>query len=105
MLRDRFDSCGLAGGGHTAGGYGGVYKATTLAKQGDYGSKLPPLPTGTVWRAGQPAEVSWAPYANVRPLPKLARARSRQQGADSPRRRAGSMAVVTSTASRERTRR
>ena len=102
MLRDRFDSCGLAGGGHTAGGYGGVYKATTLAKQGDYGSKLPPLPTGTVWRAGQPAEVSWAPYANVRPL---AHALSRQQEADSPHRRSGSMAGGISTASRGRTRR
>ena len=61
----QFDACALAGGGHIAGGYGGTYFNTSLAKQGDYGSKLPPMPSGTVWTAGQTAEVAWAPYANV----------------------------------------
>ena len=59
-----FDACGLAGGGHVAGGFGGTYFNTSRAKQGDYGSELPPLPTGTVWTAGQAVEVAWAPYAN-----------------------------------------
>eukprot|EP01051_Picozoa_sp_SAG22_P001108 SAG22_NODE_39_length_26283_cov_18.486653_7_plen_313_part_00 len=66
-----FDACGLAGGGHRAGGFGGVYFNTSRAVQGDYGSKLPPLLSGTVWAAGQAAEVAWAPYANHGALSRL----------------------------------
>ena len=35
----------------------GEYHNTSLAHHGDRGSKLPALPTGTVWKAGGTAEV------------------------------------------------
>ena len=38
---------------------GADYTQTPLAKLGDLGSKLPPMPTGTVWTAGGTAEVGW----------------------------------------------
>jgi len=57
------DSCGTAGGrlpGQGQGSAGASYTPTKNAKVGDYGSKLPPLLTGTVWEAGSDVEVSWA---------------------------------------------
>eukprot|EP01048_Picozoa_sp_COSAG05_P018255 COSAG05_NODE_2640_length_2812_cov_471.011680_2_plen_98_part_00 len=66
-----FDACGMAGGspwaiGKPGWGSGGSaaagvrYHNTTHAKQGDLGSKvLPAAPSGTVWIAGELAEVSW----------------------------------------------
>jgi hypothetical protein len=56
------DSCGVAGGivpGQPKGTAGADYTETPLAKLGDLGSKLPPMPTGTVWTAGGTAEVGW----------------------------------------------
>ena len=35
----------------------GEYHNTSLSHHGDRGSKLPALPTGTVWKAGGTAEV------------------------------------------------
>ena len=63
-----FDACGMAGGEPLAGKenmQGAKYTATIHAKQGDRGSVvLPPMPTGTIWTAGQPAAVSWTMRAN-----------------------------------------
>ena len=56
------DSCGVAGGilpGQAKGTAGADYTDTRLAKLGDLGSELPPMPTGTVWTAGGTAEVGW----------------------------------------------
>lgn len=62
-----YDACGVAGG--TPYGYPGsaglYYKNTTHAKLGDHGSKvLPYAPSGTVWTAGELAEVSWTMRTN-----------------------------------------
>lgn len=57
------DSCGTAGGrlkGQGQGSAGASYIPTPNAKVGDAGSKLPPLPTGTLWTVGSDAEVAWA---------------------------------------------
>ena len=35
-----------------------------VSRHGDRGSELPALPTATVWRAGQEAEVTWQITAN-----------------------------------------
>lgn len=56
------DACGMAGGTLPAHAGAGEAKfmATSIAKQGDLGSKvLKPMPTGVVWTAGETAEVSW----------------------------------------------
>ena len=56
------DSCGAAGGrlkGQGPGGAGATYFKTPHAKLADLGSKLPKMPTGTVWTAGDAVEVSW----------------------------------------------
>jgi len=59
------DSCGMAGGTPSAGGYGAQYKATPHAKQGDLGSKtLKKTPSGTVWKVGAEVEVGWTIQAN-----------------------------------------
>jgi len=58
------DSCGMAGGTQTAGGYGAQYKTTPHARQGDLGSKLRKTPSGTVWRVGAEVEVGWTIQAN-----------------------------------------
>ena len=74
------DVCGLAGG--TPWGANaleaGDYVNTTYAHHGTRGSTLPKMPTGTVWKIGGEATVSW----NVRnnqcaPAPHLAPSRSR----------------------------
>lgn len=60
------DSCGTAGGvlpGQGPGTAGATYVDTKNAKIGDLGSKLPPMPTGTVWYAGSDVEVAWTQKA------------------------------------------
>jgi len=60
------DSCGTAGGvlpGQPNGAAGADYTNTSNAVAGDLGSKLPPFPTGTSWRAGSVVEVGWATKA------------------------------------------
>merc|ERR1712232_236203 len=42
------------------GSAGASYTPTKNAKVGDFGSKLPPLTTGAVWKAGADIEVAWA---------------------------------------------
>jgi len=47
------------------------YTNTSIAKQGDLGSVLPPAPSGTVFKRGSEVEVGWSIRANVsepRPL-------------------------------------
>lgn len=68
------DPCGKAGGGgvliNNTGsarvGYGAAFFTDTVhAKANDLGSKvLPPMPTGTVWRAGERVEAMWSIRAN-----------------------------------------
>jgi hypothetical protein len=55
------DACGLAGGTPWGGDAPeeGRYENTTHAWHGMKGTDLPPLPTGTVWKAGGTAEVVW----------------------------------------------
>lgn len=56
------DSCGIAGGRQPYQPSGGdaMFTNTSFAHLGDYGSKvLPPVPTGTVWTAGESVEVAW----------------------------------------------
>ena len=60
------DSCGTAGGvlpGQQPGAAGATYTPTPNAKVGDRGSVLPPLPSGTVWAAGEAVEVAWTQKA------------------------------------------
>ena len=58
----------MAGGWNGAGSntsvFGINYRKTPHAEAGDLGSKLPKRPTGTVWTAGDVAEVSWSINAN-----------------------------------------
>ena len=68
------DPCGKAGGGgvqiQNSGsarvGYGAAFFTDTVhAKANDLGSRvLPPMPSGTVWAAGQRVEVVWGIRAN-----------------------------------------
>ena len=56
------DSCGSAGGrypGQSTGGAGAQYQNTSLAKEGDAGSKLPEMPAQATWKAGASYEVGW----------------------------------------------
>ena len=60
------DACGVAGGvlpGQGPASAGGDYQPTVHAARGDIGSKLPPRPTGTVWRTGEEVEVAWVQKA------------------------------------------
>ena len=64
-----YDPCGMASGGpvgsHDTGPAGEAkYANTSLAKEGDLGSRLPPQPTGVVWRRGGTATVKWSIRAN-----------------------------------------
>ena len=45
--------------GQGQGSAGASYTDTENAKHGDLGSKLPPLDTGVVWKAGAGVEVAW----------------------------------------------
>ena len=61
-----WDACGMAGG-HPAPAthrFGAMYYNTSLAKQGDVGSKLPRRNTGVVWRRASSVQVSWSIEAN-----------------------------------------
>merc|ERR1711981_1038144 len=61
------DACGSAGGrypGQSIGAAGAQYQNTTLAKEGDAGSKLPPMPSQATWKAGGSYEVGWTVAAN-----------------------------------------
>jgi len=61
------DTCGTAGGripGQGAGGYGAQYQNTSHVKIGDLGSRLPHMPSGTIWAAGSVVEVAWVLQAN-----------------------------------------
>jgi hypothetical protein len=61
------DPCGSAGGrlpGMPTGGAGAQYRNTSLAKTGDLGTKLPPMPAQAVWRAGVAYEAGWTVAAN-----------------------------------------
>lgn len=56
------DACGMAGGRHPGQGIGGAgaqYQNTSLAKEGEYGSKLPGMPPQATWKAGDSVEVGW----------------------------------------------
>ena len=61
------DSCGSAGGrfpGQPTGGAGAQFQNSSLAKEGDRGSKLPAMPAQAVWKAGASYEVGWTVAAN-----------------------------------------
>ena len=61
------DSCGSAGGrfpGMPTGSAGAQYQNTSLAKEGDAGSSLPPMPSQASWKAGVAYEVGWTVAAN-----------------------------------------
>ena len=61
------DSCGVAGGRHPGQGIGGAgasFENTSVARQGDRGSALPPMAPQATWRAGALAEVGWTVMAN-----------------------------------------
>ena len=69
------DPCGVAGGRlpHTGeGSAGATYVNTTHARLADHGSELPPMPSGTVWTAGESVEVAWT-QASCLPLAILVR--------------------------------
>lgn len=58
------DSCGMAGGGPQNAGGEAKYTPTEFAKVGDFGSKLPASPTGTVWKIGATVTAKWSIRAN-----------------------------------------
>jgi len=61
------DACGTAGGRHPGQGFGAAgadYMNTSLAKQGDLGSQLPPMPAQASWKAGSLVEVAWTVSAH-----------------------------------------
>lgn len=60
------DACGLAGGtpwGKNVSEWG-WYVPTKFAQHGDHGSKLPPQPSGRVWKVGSIVEAIWQITAN-----------------------------------------
>ena len=63
----------MAGGGPASvyRGKGGEaeYTNTSIARQGDLGSVLPPAPSGTSFKRGSEVEVGWSIRANVSPHP------------------------------------
>jgi len=61
------DACGTAGGrfrGQGIGGAGAQFQNSSVAKQGDVGSELPPMPSQATWTAGSTVEVGWTVMAN-----------------------------------------
>ena len=59
-----YDPCGRASGGpHATPGHG-EFTNTTYARIGDMGSRLPKLPSGAVWKAGDVVETVWSLRAN-----------------------------------------
>ena len=56
------DACGSAGGRHPGQGIGGAgaqFQNSSVAKQGDKGSQLPPLPSAVTWKVGSIVEAAW----------------------------------------------
>ena len=56
------DACGAAGGrfpGQGIGAGGAQFQNSSVAQQGDIGSKLPPMPPQATWKRGASAEVAW----------------------------------------------
>lgn len=61
------DACGVAGGrfpGQGIGPGGAQYQNTSLARQSDLGSALPPMESQATWKAGSNVEVGWTVMAN-----------------------------------------
>ena len=61
------DACGSAGGRHPGQGIGGAgaqFQNSSVAQQGDMGSRLPPMPSQATWKRGELAEVGWTVMAN-----------------------------------------
>ena len=61
------DPCGSAGGrfpGMATGPAGAQYQNTSLAREGDAGSALPPMASQATWKAGSSYEVGWTVAAN-----------------------------------------
>mmetsp|Transcript_70784 Transcript_70784/g.170957 ORF Transcript_70784/g.170957 Transcript_70784/m.170957 type:complete len:466 (+) Transcript_70784:80-1477(+) len=61
------DPCGSAGGrfvGQGIGGAGAQFQNSSLARQGDRGSGLPPMAPQAYWQAGASVEVGWTVAAN-----------------------------------------
>jgi len=61
------DACGVAGGRHPGQGIGPAgaqFQNSTAAKQGDFGSDLPPMESQATWQAGSDVEVGWTVMAN-----------------------------------------
>jgi len=57
------DACGSAGGRNPwqgQGEAGASFQNSSVAKEGDLGSKLPPMPSQATWEAGSNVEVGWA---------------------------------------------
>ena len=50
--------------GQGFGAAGADYMNTSLAKQGDLGSQLPPMPAQASWKAGSLVEVAWTVSAH-----------------------------------------
>ena len=46
------------------GASGAQYRNTSLTKQGDLGSELPPMTSQATWKAGGSYEVGWTVAAN-----------------------------------------
>jgi hypothetical protein len=56
------DACGAAGGrfpGQGIGDGGAQFQNSSVAQQGDIGSRLPPMPPQATWKRGASAEVAW----------------------------------------------
>lgn len=61
------DACGSAGGrfpGQGRGGAGAQFANSSVAKEGDVGSRLPKGPPEAIWRIGQNYEVGWTVQAH-----------------------------------------
>jgi len=60
------DACGQAGGKYKDQKIGGdsIFTTTKFSTMGDMGSKLPPSPSNTSWKAGTYVEVAWGPLYN-----------------------------------------
>lgn len=61
------DACGSAGGrfpGQSTGGAGAQFQNSSVARQGDAGSRLPMGPIQATWTTGRSYEVGWTVMAN-----------------------------------------
>lgn len=65
--RPSLQACGSAGGRfayQSLGPAGAQYQNTSLAREGDVGSRLPAGPSQATWKAGDAVEVGWTVMAN-----------------------------------------